>query len=232
MGGRRDLAVRRDLVLASDILAGAMDRHHVCLAVAVCHRRSWQEMIFPEMIKNWTTALCGADTYRTAAWNDEMIVSCVEEQQGGTREDAWTLVHSDVMLPSTSSPPFSKRNVLKYLSRTVDYFYSAIGTTAPRGYLQTLYVKNHRGVKRVTTNVAGTHFTIKISAAQAQRLAVTLTLVYDTNSFEAVKDATVAVFKRLGGGGDRFIKSSQLRGVKPDLSCLLGDLAVVCMKIG
>lgn len=182
------------------------------------------------MIDNWLTAARSADTYPTTEWQNNMIVSCVMEQQGGTREEAWQFLRSDVMLPSSSTPPLAKRCVQKYLSRSVDYFYSAVATTAQRVYLKTLFEKRHTGVTREATNEAETRFTIKISVTEAARLASDDTLIHDANSLEAMKDATVAVFKRFRGGST-FIKPSPYRGVKPDLVCLLGHVAVVCTKI-
>lgn len=182
------------------------------------------------MIDNWLTATRSADTYPTTEWQNDVIASCVMEERGCTREDAWQFLHSDVMLPSSSKPPWAKRGVHKYLLRSIDYFYSAIASTSQRVYLKTLLEKRHRGVTREPTNEAETRFTIKISATEAARLVSDNTLIHDHSSFDAVKEATVAVFRRFHGGST-FIKPSPYRGVKPDLVCLLGHIAVVSTKI-
>lgn len=125
----------RGLVRASDVLALALDLLCMCFVMAPVAFFCWQEMLFPELIKNWKAAVSSADTYHTTEWHNDLIVCCVMVQQGGTLQGAWQLVRSDTLLPSSSTPPFATRGVLKYLTHTVDYFYSAIGTTALRIYL-------------------------------------------------------------------------------------------------
>lgn len=198
--------------------------------VHVLHGSREQEMLFPEMIENWLNATRSSDTYRTTEWERELMVSCTVKQQGSSRRDAWKLLHSDVLLPSTSTPPFASRSVQKYLARGIDYFYSAIAATAYRVYLKCLFEKARAGVTREATNESGTRFAIKISKAAAAKLCVDNELVHDSDSLHAIKDATVAVFKRFRGG-DRFIVAPSTPGGKPGLQCLLGHLAVVSTKI-
>lgn len=140
------------------------------------------------------------------------------------------LLHSDMLLPSTSTPPLASRSVQKYLARGIDYFYSAIAATAYRSYLKCLYEKARAGVTREATYDSGTRFTIKISKAAAAKLCVDCELIHDSESLNAIKDATVAVFKRFRGG-DRIIVALSTPEGKPGLRCLLRHLAVVFTRI-
>lgn len=187
-------------------------------------------MLFPELINNWKSATCSSDTYRTTEWHSNLMVSCVIKKQGLSRAEAWNLLQSEVLLPSTSSPPFASRMVQKYLSRAIDYFYSSIALTAHRVYLKSLLDKGYEGVTREATNEAGTRFVIKISKQEAAKLCTDNTLVLDSDSMQAIRDATAAVFKKFGGY-EKFFETSSTRSGKPALVCLLGHLAVVSTKI-
>lgn len=92
-------------------------------------------MIFPELIENWKSALCSADTYRTVAWHSELVFSCTMNQQGLSRREAQRLLRSEVLLPSTSTHPLARRQVERYIMRGVEYFHCGISTTAVRVYL-------------------------------------------------------------------------------------------------
>lgn len=187
-------------------------------------------MVFPELIENWNGAMCAADAYPTAEWHNEMVIKCTVNRQGLSREEAQKLLHSQVLLPSRSSPPLAPQLVERYISRGIDYFYSVIATTAVRVYLRALYDKGHQGVNREATDHTETRFTIKMTQQEAARLSAGNLLIHDHNSLQAVVEATVAVCTRFGAAA-KFTEAPEIPGGKPGLVCLLGHVAVVCTMI-
>lgn len=189
-----------------------------------------QETIFPKMIEIYTSSDESATVYPTTATQNELLVTSTVETQGGSRLEAFRLLHSRVMLPSTKQPPLALKVVHKYLTRSIDYFFSAIGTTAMRIYVKSLHAQGHKGVTREKSNDQGTRFHLELGSEAAAVLAKDHEYIHDVVSLNAIKDATAAVFKRFGGGS-RFVEPSSTPGDKPGLACLVAHMALVCTKI-
>lgn len=68
------------------------------------------------MKQKWRETACSADNYRNTDWRNEIVASCVMEQQKGTREGACSFLRSDILLLSLPTQPLAKRGVLKYLT--------------------------------------------------------------------------------------------------------------------
>eukprot|EP00170_Pyropia_yezoensis_P004487 contig_18342_g4500 len=191
---------------------------------------SIRETIFPKMIEIYTSSDESATVYPTTATQNELLVTSTVETQGGSRLEAFRLLHSRVMLPSTKQPPLALKVVHKYLTRSIDYFFSAIGTTAMRIYVKSLHAQGHKGVTREKSNDQGTRFHLELGSEAAAVLAKDHEYIHDVVSLNAIKDATAAVFKRFGGGS-RFVEPSSTPGDKPGLACLVAHMALVCTKI-
>lgn len=116
----------------------------------------------------------------------------------------------------------------KYLSLGINYFYSAMASTAVRVFLKRLEELTSSCVTNPVTP-DGTRVSITVPPGEAQRLTAGHVFLYEVGPFEATRDATAAVFKRFGAH-QRFIKAGASGG-KPVLVCLLAHLAIVATKI-
>lgn len=129
---------------------------------------------------------------------------------------------------STSRRPrLEPRVVHKFLKGTVDYFYSAIASTAVRVFVKRLHELTAK-CKMMPIKEGKPALRLGVPPAEARRLSAGHHFLYEDESFEATRDATGAVFARFGSRA-RFVNS--VPGGKPVLVCLLAHVGIVATKI-
>lgn len=188
-------------------------------------------VLLPEMRCNFRDAASATSVFQTNTWLSRLLLVSTMDTLSMSPTDASAFLHLPVRLPSKHSPTgHTKKTVNRYLKQTVLYFYTQIGQTAVKHFVDSAYKHSNHKMGQLYKAPTAKRAHVVLTEQNALVLLSSNKLLDDVAPWAAVLDALVAVIDRVGAGAT-FSEADPSAPQKPRSVCLLPHLALVLVKI-